>query len=96
MDYTKIIIRPVITEKANLAKEYLNQVSFIVANTANKIEVKRAVEAAFNVHVDAVNIVRRRPIRRLRQGRVIGKVAGYKKAFVTLAKGDKIEFFEGV
>lgn len=96
MDYTKIIIRPVITEKANLAKEYLNQVSFIVANSANKIEVKRAVEAAFNVKVDAVNIVRRRPTRRLRQGRVIGKVSGFKKAFVTLAKGDKIEFFEGV
>ena len=96
MDYTKIIIRPVITEKANLAKEYLNQVSFVVAPSANKIEVKRAVEAAFGVKVEAVNIVRRRPSRRLRHGRVIGKVAGFKKAFVTLAKGDKIEFFEGV
>lgn len=96
MDYTKIIIRPVITEKANLAKEYLNQVSFIVAPSANKIEVKRAVEAAFGVHVEAVNIVRRRPSRRLRNGRTIGKVAGFKKAFVTLAEGDKIEFFEGV
>jgi len=96
MDYTKIIIRPVITEKANLAKEYLNQVSFVVAPSANKIEVKRAVEAAFGVHVEAVNIVRRRPSRRLRHGRTIGKVSGYKKAFVTLAKGDKIEFFEGV
>jgi len=96
MDYTKIIIRPVITEKANLAKEYLNQVSFVVAPSANKIEVKRAVEAAFGVKVEAVNIVRRRPSRRLRHGRVIGKVAGFKKAFVTLAQGDKIEFFEGV
>jgi large subunit ribosomal protein L23 len=96
MDYTKIIIRPVITEKANLAKEYLNQVSFVVAPSANKIEVKRAVEAAFNVKVEAVNILRKRPIRRVRNGRTIGKVAGYKKAFVTLAKGDKIEFFEGV
>ncbi len=96
MDYTKIIIRPVITEKANLAKENLNQVSFIVAPMSNKIEVKRAVEAAFGVHVEAVNIVRRRPSRRLRHSRVVGKVAGYKKAFVTLAEGDKIEFFEGV
>jgi len=96
MDYTKIIIRPVITEKANLAKEYLNVVSFIVAPSANKIEVRRAVEAAFGVHVKAVNIVRRRPSRRLRHGRIIGKVSGFKKAFVTLAQGDKIEFFEGV
>jgi large subunit ribosomal protein L23 len=96
MDYTSILIKPVITEKANLAKEYLNQVSFIVAVSANKIEVKRAVEAAFNVKVQSVNIIRRRPSRRLRHGRVIGKVAGFKKAFVTLAAGDKIEFFEGV
>jgi large subunit ribosomal protein L23 len=96
MDYTKIIIRPVITEKANLAKENLNQVSFVVAPGANKIEVKRAVEAAFGVHVTAVNIIRRRPSRKLRHGRTIGKVPGYKKAFVTLAEGDKIEFFEGV
>ena len=96
MDYTSIILKPVITEKANLAKEYLNQVSFIVANTANKIEVKRAVEAAFNVKVEAVNIVRRRPSRRSRHGRTIGKVAGFKKAYVTLAAGDKIEFFQGV
>lgn len=96
MDYTSILIRPVITEKANLAKEYLNQVSFIVANSANKIEVKRAVEAAFNVKVESVNIIRRRPSRRLRHGRVVGKVAGFKKAFVTIAQGDKIEFFEGV
>jgi len=96
MDYTSIILKPVITEKANLAKEYLNQVSFIVANTANKIEVKRAVEAAFNVKVEAVNIVRRRPSRRSRHGRTIGKVSGFKKAYVTLAAGDKIEFFQGV
>jgi large subunit ribosomal protein L23 len=96
MDYTSILIKPVITEKANLAKEYLNQVSFIVANSANKIEVKRAVEAAFNVKVESVNIIRRRPSRRLRHGRVIGKVAGFKKAYVTLSQGDKIEFFEGV
>ena len=56
MDYTKIIIRPVITEKANLAKEALNQVSFIVAPSSNKIEVKRAVEAAFGVHAQPTRI----------------------------------------
>lgn len=96
MDYTSILIKPVITEKANLAKEYLNMVSFMVANTANKVEVKRAVEAAFNVKVTAVNIVRRRPSVRTRHGRTVGKVAGFKKAYVTLAEGEKIEFFQGV
>ncbi len=96
MDYTSILIKPVITEKANLAKEYLNMVSFMVAPSANKVEVKRAVEAAFNVKVEAVNIIRRRPSKRTRHGRTVGKVAGFKKAYVTLAEGEKIEFFQGV
>ena len=63
---------------------------------ANKVEIKRAVEKAFDVRVLAVNVLRKVPVSRKRQGRVVGRVSGYKKAYVTLAKGDKIEFFEGV
>ena len=96
MDYTSILIKPVITEKANLAKEHLNMVSFMVANSTNKVEGPQAVEQAFNVKVEAVNIVRRRPSRRTRHGKAVGKVAGFKKAYVTLAEGEKIEFFQGV
>jgi large subunit ribosomal protein L23 len=96
MNYAQILIKPLISEKATLAKEVANQVVFYIAPEANKIEVKRAVEEAFDVKVADVNIVRRRPLMRRRHGRVVGKISGYKKAYVTLVPGEKIEFFEGV
>jgi large subunit ribosomal protein L23 len=96
MDYTQILIKPVISEKATELKDTDNQVTFYVHPEANKIEIVRAVEEAFKVKVEAVNVIRRKPQARKRSGRNIGKAPGYKKAYVTLAKGDKIEFFEGV
>lgn len=96
MDYTQILIKPLVTEKATMAKETANQVGFFVHPQANKIEVKKAVEKAFSVKVTAVNIVRKRPSQRRRFGRAVGHDSGYKKAYVTLAAGDKIELFEGV
>lgn len=96
MDYTQILIRPVISEKATDMKEANNQVAFYVHPAANKIEIQKAVEEAFKVKVEAVNVIRRKPQARQRQGRTIGRESGYKKAYVTLAAGDKIEFFEGV
>ncbi len=96
MDYTQILIKPLISEKATYAKDTANQVVFFIHPKANKIEVKQAVEKAFDVTVETVNIVRRRPLQRTRMGRVTGRISGYKKAYVTLAPGSKIEFFEGV
>ena len=63
---------------------------------ANKVDVQRAVEKAFKVKVRDVNVVVHKPIARTKHGRVTGKIPGYKKAYVTLAAGEKIEFFEGV
>ena len=54
------------------------------------------MEKAFDVKVEAVNVVRKAPSNRERQGRVVGRKPGWKKAYVTLRQGDKIEFFEGV
>ncbi len=96
MDYTKILLRPVITEKATVLRESNQQVAFFVDPKANKIEIGKAVEAAFKVKVTNVNVVTVKPRARVRQGRVKGRIAGYRKAYVTLAQGDKIEFFEGV
>ena len=96
MDYTQILIKPVVSEKANLAKEVANQVVFFVHPSANKIEIKKAVEKAFDVKVASVNVVRRKPGIRTRMGRATGRTSGFKKAFVTLAPGHKIELFEGV
>jgi large subunit ribosomal protein L23 len=79
-----------------MAKEYDNQVVFYVHPQANKVEVRKAVEEAFKVKVTNVNVVRKRPKVRHRFGRAVGRVPGYKKAYVTLAPGEKIEIFEGV
>jgi len=96
MHYTQILLKPLLTEKTTQLKEMASQVTFFVHPKANKIEVKRAVEEAFNVKVLKVNVVCRAPLDRKKQGRVIGRIAGFKKAYVTLGPGDKIEFFEGV
>lgn len=96
MDYTQILMKPVISEKATDIKETDNKVAFYVHPAANKIEIQKAVEAAFKVRVEAVNVVRRKPQAKQRHGKAVGKEAGYKKAYVTLAAGEKIEFFEGV
>lgn len=96
MDYTTILIKPLISEKSTAIKEQANQVAFQVARGANKIEVKKAVEEAFKVKVNGVNIVNIRSRARKRFGRATGKISGYRKAYITLAPGEKIEFFEGV
>jgi large subunit ribosomal protein L23 len=96
MEYANVLLRPLVSEKATMLKEAANQVVFFVHPAANKIEIAKAIEKAFSVSVEAVRVVRHRPLARRRMGRVTGHIPGYKKAYVTLAKGDKIEFFEGV
>ncbi len=96
MDYSQVLLKPVVSEKANEVKEKANHVSFYVHPDSNKIEVKKAVEAAFDVKVESVNIVRKQAMPRKKFGRVTGRISGYKKAYVKLAAGDKIEIFEGV
>ena len=96
MEHTQVLIKPMISEKATLLKDLSNKVVFFIHLAANKHDVKRAVENIFKVSVRGVNVVRVRPRARKRFGRVTGKISGYKKAYVTLAAGEKIEFFEGV
>lgn len=93
--YSKVIIRPLITEKNAGLKETENKVVFEVAPGANKIEIKKAVEEAFQVSVKAVNVINvRGKLKRL--GRNMGRRRSWKKAIVTLKEGSSIEFFEGV
>ena len=96
MDYTQVLIKPVVSEKATFVKDETGHVVFYVHPQANKIEIKKAVEAAFQVKVEDVNVIKRRASARSRWGRTVGHVPGYKKAYVKLAAGDKIEIFEGV
>jgi large subunit ribosomal protein L23 len=91
----KVIHRPLITEKSSLQKEMGNQIAFEVATDANKIEIRQAVERSFNVKVLKVRTVNYDG-KRKRVGRWLGRRPDWKKAVVTLAPGERIEFFEGV
>lgn len=88
-DYRDIILRPVITEKSMKLMADDNKVTFKVAPTANKIEVRNAVEKLFNVKVTNVNILNTAD-KKKRVGRHTGVVRGFKKAVVTLAEGSSI------
>ena len=96
MDKSYVIMKPLISEKVTDLIGQSNRVAFMVHPDANKVEIKQAVEEFFNVKVEGVNVVRKRPSDRRRQGRVVGRKPGWKKAYVKLAEGDSIDFFEGV
>lgn len=96
MKFADVLIKPIVTEKATMLRENPGQVTFLVNPGANQIEIRDAIEKAFNVTVTDVNIVRRRPRNRKRQGKVVGKIPGWKKAYVMLKDGDKIDIIEGV
>lgn len=96
MRIQEIIRRPLITEKSTVQREDKNIIAFEVHRDANKIEVKRAVEAQFKVKVAEVRIARVHGKVR-RQGRWQGRRPDWKKAYVRLVEGEKqIEFFEGM
>ena len=90
-----IIRGPVVTEKTTLQKEISNQVTLRVDKRANRVEIKDAVEKAFNAKVKQVRTVQVKG-KVKRRGRVIGKRADWKKAIITLMPGQRIDFFEGV
>lgn len=91
-DYRDVILRPVITEKSMKLMADENKYTFEVAPTTNKVEVAKAVENLFGVHVNKVNIANTKD-KKKRVGRYTGVVSGYKKAIVTLAEGDSIDLF---
>jgi len=94
MNAHQVIIRPLITEK-NTNLMALNKYCFEVERTANKVQIKEAVETVFKVSVTAVHTMNVRGKLR-RRGMRYGYTADWKKAIVTLAEGDRIELFEGV
>jgi large subunit ribosomal protein L23 len=90
-----IVRRAMISEKGTRLREKQNGFLFEVSRDANKIEIKRAVEAIFNVKVNSVRTIRVHG-KPKRQGRYAGHRPDWKKALVTLAKGSTIELFEQV
>ncbi len=94
-DLARVVASPLISEKGTLVNEEGNQYVFRVHRDANKIEIRRAVETFFKVQVEKV-----RTMNYLGKQRRVGKWMGYrpnwKKAYVTLAEGQRIDFFENV
>ncbi|MBP1750477.1 MAG: Ribosomal protein [Deltaproteobacteria bacterium] len=94
MNEYDIILRPIITEKSTLVKETGNQYVFEVLRSANKIEIRRAVEKLFKVKVIDVHVSNMEG-KKKRLGRYAGKRSDWKKAIVKLSPKDKITIFEG-
>jgi large subunit ribosomal protein L23 len=91
----EVLVRPVMTER-NTELMQQGRYTFEVAPDANKIQIKEAVEKAFDVTVLAVNTLNVHRKRRRERTRIRGYRSGWKKAIVTLAPGQRIEIFEGV
>lgn len=90
--YYELIEAPIITEQTMRLVESLNRYTFKVSKTANKVEIKKAIEAIFNVKVVSVNTMNILP-KRKKVGKYEGLTAGYKKAIVQLPEGQKIDAF---
>lgn len=94
-----IIKKPVITEKMTAISEKLNRYAFIVDVNANKLQIKKAMEDLYGVHVKAVNTMRydgKLKSRYTKSGVVNGRRNAFKKAIVTLAEGETIDFFSNI
>ena len=90
-----IILRPLLTEKASMLQEAQNTYAFEVDKRCSKIEIKQAVQALFGVQVTKVctQVVRGK---NKRFGRYYGKRSNWKKAFVTVAEGDALDFYTSI
>ncbi|PUZ30518.1 LSU ribosomal protein L23P [Chitinophaga costaii] len=99
MKPSDVLIKPVVTEKVNKATEKFNRFYFIVDKKANKLEIKKAVEEFYGVSVAEVNtsvMPGKAKNRFTKAGFVSGKKPSYKKAVVTLAKGESIDLYANI
>lgn len=90
-----VLLGPLLTEKGTLLKESDNVILFRVGKTANKIEIKKAVEQLLKVKVDSVRTINCKG-KKKRLGKHEGRRPDWKKAMVTLKEGEKFDFIEGV
>jgi len=89
----KVLVEPWVTEKTHAAMAD-NKYTFRVTKQATKMQVKKAIEGLYKVKVEKVTVLNVLAKKKA-YGRHEGKIAGFKKATLTLKKGDKIEFFQG-
>ncbi len=94
-----ILLKPIVTEKMTSQGDKFNRYGFLVDRNANKIQIRKAVEDLYNVTVDSVNTMRyggKVKSRNTKSGLLTGKKAATKKAVVTLAEGNKIDFYSNI
>jgi large subunit ribosomal protein L23 len=94
-----VIIKPILTEKATKENELLNRFGFVVAKSANKIQIKKAVEQTYGVSVLSVNtsISRaNRSTKYTKNGLITAKTGAYKKAFVQVKEGETIDLYTNI
>lgn len=93
VDMHRILVQPLLTEKITGLREKTNTFGFVVHPEANRVQIKQVVEALLKVKVEKVNLMNvRGKVKRL--GRFSGKRSDWKKAFVTLKEGEKLEMYE--
>jgi large subunit ribosomal protein L23 len=88
-----VLLQPLLTEKITAMRERDNTVGFLVRRDANRIQIKQAVESLLKVKVERVNVLNVRG-KTKRLGRFVGKRPDWKKAFVKLKEGEKLELYE--
>ena len=99
MNPTEVLIRPILTEKANAQQEKLRRYAFKVNRKANKLEIKKAIEQFYGITVTDVNTVvvpSKVRSRSTKAGVITGRKSGYKKALVTIAEGDSIDLYSNI
>lgn len=99
MKLTEILIKPILTEKANAQQDKLSRYAFKVNRRANKLEIKSAVEQFYGVNVVDVNtlvVPGKSKTRSTKSGIISGVKSGYKKALVTVAEGESIDLYASI
>lgn len=94
-----IILKPLVTEKMNLLGDKLGKYGFVVSKTANKLQIRTAVEKMYGVKVVTVNTFiygGKSKMRYTKAGIISGRTNSFKKAVVTLAEGEKIDFYSNI
>jgi large subunit ribosomal protein L23 len=99
MKPSEILIKPIITEKANAQQDKLRRYAFKVALKSNKLEIKKAIEAFYGITVTSVNTVispAKNKTRFTKAGFIKGRKSSYKKAYVTIAEGEEIDLYANI
>ena len=94
-----ILLKPIVTEKMTSQGDKFNRYGFVVARNANKLQIRKAGEELYGVTVESVNTMRyggKVKTRNTKSGLLVGKTAATKKAVVTLAEGNKIDFYSNI